>query len=279
MINKKNKPILVATDFSDESEMAIKTAVQLVEKSGQRIILFHSCYFNEVKNSATLLYPEAVKESMQLAQQKIEKIIRNYSTKNNKILFESHVQFGDSAPKEIIAASKRKKAELIIAGTKGASNIKKKIFDTTAIQILQQSKIPVLTVPSIHKKKPFDRLIYFTDLLNTKNELDIVINFSNQYQLAIEAVFLDAGWAETLKETDNLRFLDQQKIQFHHERVRVEDSLAMQIRNYMKRKNGGIACLFHKNRNLFANLFGGNISPQVMRKMDFPLLVFPKKED
>jgi nucleotide-binding universal stress UspA family protein len=279
MRTKKNNSILVGTDFSAASKSAIQLAIQLGEKSGERIVIFHACYFNEVKNAGTLLYPEAMKASLLQAQQKIEQIIQQNFSTNKNILFESHVQFGESSVKEITSAAKRKRSNLVIIGTQGANNLKKKIFGTTAIQTMQHSKIPVLAVPSGYYRKNLINLIYFTDLTQTQKELKYIRAFATQYQLNLEAVFLDAGWAQTIRETDNLIYLDKQNILFHRERVRVENPLSVHIRDFMKKKPNSIACLFHKNRSPIASLFGGNISPQLMRNFNFPILIFQKKED
>jgi nucleotide-binding universal stress UspA family protein len=136
--------ILHPTDFSLQSENAFNFASSLARSHKSRLIVLH------VRESPAAVCGEF--GSLPVEREPIEplrdKLIRLHSP--DSIAVEHHLKEGDPA-REILAAAREFKADLIVLGTHGRTGLSRLLMGSVAEQVVRKAPCPVLSI-----KTPFD---------------------------------------------------------------------------------------------------------------------------
>jgi len=163
--------ILVGIDFSKSSIEVLKRAFNLVKSTGAKLTIVHAIdkglfdkYFSRSNDE----------ELITKAKENIEKIITNLQEKN--IEYSIVVQI--STPTSlIIDMAKEINPSLIVVGVNSIDNFKTKVFGSTSVKIIQNTKLPVLIVKN-NCEKDYKDILAFTDLspISLKS-----INFTKEF--------------------------------------------------------------------------------------------------
>jgi nucleotide-binding universal stress UspA family protein len=121
------REILVATDFSDEAEAALRCAIEYARRFGARLHLLH--VFSQGEVEVTRLLADAAA----LAAPGVPVIVSSTG--------------GDPA-EEILRYAQRHPIDLIVVGTHGRSGFSRVLLGSVAERVLRGARRPVLTVPS-----------------------------------------------------------------------------------------------------------------------------------
>jgi nucleotide-binding universal stress UspA family protein len=141
------KNILVPCDFSKPATDAFRYAVDIAKKSGARIHLLNVIQLPVLHD--TMLMPTLYFEAKLLedlenhARTRFQKMAEKYETKEIKII--GDIKFGPVV-REIIDYSDKKKIDLIIAGSHGASGLREAFIGSVAEKIVRHASVPVLIV-------------------------------------------------------------------------------------------------------------------------------------
>ena len=142
----KYKLILCPVDFSDISDNAFLTALDLAEQFKADLHVIH------VYHLPTSSYPEgiysvpAVEEESRVKDQlskKLEEYVRNKATSNVKITTDLY----EGIPHiEITGYAEKFNADMIVMGTHGRTGLSHVLLGSVAERVIHTSHIPVLTV-------------------------------------------------------------------------------------------------------------------------------------
>lgn len=133
------RPIIVGTDFSQGSYIAIELAIDVANKLETDIKLLWA------KREKLLIDEDYQKTMIRLAESKLEELCNKYQP----LLKHGHMRWEicDGKVSNIMARQARNEnAPLIIIGTNGASGFEKYWMGSTAVRIVQEAPIPVLTI-------------------------------------------------------------------------------------------------------------------------------------
>jgi nucleotide-binding universal stress UspA family protein len=152
---KKN--ILVGIDFSKSSIEVLKRAFQLAKLKRAKLTIVHAIdkglfdkYFSNSNDEELIVK----------AKVNIEELIAKLQEKN----VEYSIIVKIEAPSSLIVDTvDDSKPELIVIGVNTIDNFKTKVFGSTAIRIVQNTKLPVLIVKN-NCEKDYDDILAFTDL-------------------------------------------------------------------------------------------------------------------
>lgn len=157
--------VLVATDFSENSQSAVKSAAMLASTIGEPLRLMHVVDFAGDDNAWRVLYETA---------DEIESHATSEATEQLKALYEAAIpeqyrsgyatviRFGQPA-EAIIAESDANRPSYIVAGTVGESRLQHLFFGRTTNHLVRETKIPVLAVPPSKDVHAFTRILVATD--------------------------------------------------------------------------------------------------------------------
>ncbi len=145
--------ILVATDFSENTFAAVRSAAALARRMKKPLRLIHVVDFSGDDNAWRILYEttdEIERNTRKEALAGLERIVDQAIPANERpdeILFA--VRFGEPG-EGIIAEADSSKPDLIVLGTVGENRLQHIFFGRTANHLVRETAIPVLAVPPGH---------------------------------------------------------------------------------------------------------------------------------
>lgn len=160
------KTILVPTDFSENAFIATQYAASLAEKTKQKLELFN------VHIALYIEKDELIEKEGQTAIGKMKTLVATLQSQYPTVDIT-----GSSVQGFMIDKLKEKLDEesfnLIVMGTKGATNVAEDILGSTTFEVIKKSPIPVLVVPENTPDFKFDRLGFFSAYKDA--ELDTIL--------------------------------------------------------------------------------------------------------
>src|SRR5262245_37865060 len=139
------KLILVPTDFSKPSKVAIDYAVALAKKANAKVTLI--TVLSPGDSIRTTNMAKLHESNIKTAQKDGSRLIDSVKERFGKvdISFEPTESF--DVVGEIDRFATEAKADLIVMGSKGASGLRKILFGSNAAAVVENSSVPVLVVP------------------------------------------------------------------------------------------------------------------------------------
>ena len=119
--------ILIATDFSDEAEAALRLAIEYARRFGARLHLLHVYSTGEVEVTRLLA------DAAALAEPDVPVTVSST---------------GGDAADEILRYAGRRAIDLIVMSTHGRSGVSRLLLGSVADRVLRHSACPVLVVPA-----------------------------------------------------------------------------------------------------------------------------------
>lgn len=139
---------VVAVDGSDASRRALAHALTLAKGSGATLLLSHVIPWS---GYTPLGVQEAYARPMEKKEEEkfaIDEVLQPAMTacRGAEVPFEEHYTWGQPA-KELKALAEERKADLLIVGRKGRSNIAEMLVGSVSNALAHIAKCPVLIVP------------------------------------------------------------------------------------------------------------------------------------
>lgn len=143
------KRILVPTDFSDDSDEALKQALELAKQYNSKVYLLHvvepvtQCAGDYCLDTANLKEIEAsdIKHSEKMMRRELDK----YSGIHQGVEVISDVREGDLAD-EILKEQEERGVDLIVMPSHGKTNFLKRLMGSISEKIMEEAKSDVLLV-------------------------------------------------------------------------------------------------------------------------------------
>ncbi|MGB3633331.1 MAG: universal stress protein [Rubrobacteraceae bacterium] len=138
--------ILVATDGSQDSELAIQRAVDLSQKTDSEL---HMVYVMLISH---WMMPDTLSDSQyQRLKEEAQRLLDEQAEKAKSIggdVRQAHLQTGRRADEEIINLAEEIGADVIVVGSTGGGTISRAIMGSDAESIVRHATMPVLVVRS-----------------------------------------------------------------------------------------------------------------------------------
>jgi nucleotide-binding universal stress UspA family protein len=156
--------ILAATDFSEDSALALGYAEELARKFASELIVMHV----DQPLAPIVVSPDLgpamdvgamsriAEEQRLLAQRELDKIVQRL--RDSGLKAKSLLRVG-SPFLEILRTSQSENADLIVMGTHGRSGLAHVLMGSVAERVVQKSSVPVLTIrhPDRKFQHPLDK--------------------------------------------------------------------------------------------------------------------------
>lgn len=156
------KKILVPTDFSKESEYALKVAAKLAKTYGSEIYLVHllDLPIQEVDPLSSPSELPAAMFFMELANKKLEALMTRDYLKGLKL----HVTIKPGNPfNGIMSVCKKNKISIVIMGSHGSTGIREVFIGSIAEKVVRNSDIPVMVVKKEHDNFNVKQIVFASD--------------------------------------------------------------------------------------------------------------------
>jgi nucleotide-binding universal stress UspA family protein len=134
--------VLVPSDFSPDADLALAWARVLVEKTGGKLIVQHSCDLPVLLSGSAELARASIQKSIETSAREKLAAIRQTLAGCDVETVVSHGR-ADAA---ILDAAETAKADLIVMGTRGRTGLAHVLMGSTAERVLRRSHLPVVTL-------------------------------------------------------------------------------------------------------------------------------------
>lgn len=171
------KRILVATDFSEHSQVAILRAVDLAKTTKAELIILHIVKKGFIEKIVDGMFPFIEKPLItpeEYATSLLKKQIKKLS--KNKINVKYQIISGDHPARKILKYAKDHKIGLLVLGAHGKYSIHDWFVGTTAEYVARKTKIPVLIIKK-SGHKPYRKILVPVDFSEASKE---ALQFASQ---------------------------------------------------------------------------------------------------
>ncbi|MBL7930553.1 MAG: universal stress protein [Bacteroidia bacterium] len=273
------KTILVPTDFSPIANTALNYAIHVAGKLKSKIYLLHSY---QVPAPIGEVPFAVLNDERRMLKEESEKNLLEASVKvgNAGIAYE-YISVEGDAVDSILQAVKEKKAEMIIMGAKGETNLLDAIFGSVCLKVMEKASCPVMAIPNDTViTKPVKHITFATDYHQSdfaaidraveiaglsQAELNI-LHISDAEIGADEEKIMMRNFMEKVKKRSNYTKLSFQVIHGY----KVEERL----QQYVEDENTDMLMLSTHYRGFFDRIFGTSITKDIARNTNIPVLAF-----
>ncbi len=138
------KHVLIATDFSETSEQALRVALDLARESGAELTVVHTAEIpSSIYAGQTFVVADLMQPIVDVAQEKLDAFMASVRDRHPRA--EGVLRVG-AAWEQILAAAAEAHADLIVIGTHGRRGIAHAVLGSVAEKVVRLSTVPVLTV-------------------------------------------------------------------------------------------------------------------------------------
>ncbi|TBN04340.1 universal stress protein [Hyunsoonleella flava] len=210
------RKILIPTDFSENAMNAIEFAVELFKYERSDFYIMHT-YQDDIYADKVLLDKESVeKVTMQASEASLKKLsstlskIKAFSPnpRHNYKLVSTNNLLIDEADKVVI----KHNIDIIIMGTKGITNSKKRIFGTNTLQVLKYVQCPVLAIPANYKYTQPKHILFPTNYIipYKRRELKLLCEMVSPYRAVIDMLYVSKSEKLSRRQEDNKAFIKEE---------------------------------------------------------------------
>lgn len=274
------KKILVATDFSDNADVALTLAKRIALLNGATIYLTH--VFRPMLLDSNLpsdLTLSLMDESEKLAFDQLVKLRREIEAEGSKV--EIDFRYG-VATDGIMEAIQHIKPDLVVLGRTGQGRVLDKLLGSVASRIAIKSPCPVLVVPSILDAPQIETIVYATQLEYIENEaLRFVFELARHCNATVTLLKINSP--DQLNIYNDEYFIKNIKKLFPNETFALKQVEAHSVREglneYVSKEKADLLVLANQKRDWLANLLNPSLSKAMVLDSQTPLLVCHLDED
>jgi nucleotide-binding universal stress UspA family protein len=282
------KIIIVPTDFSENAANAVKYAIQMSKMHYNKLIFMHVYSLPFLNPEAGMVYDQSYFDAMNLQVRQglnahIEKVYESMGMHRNLLLSELEVTEAISLSGGIEKLKNKYQANMIIMGTHGATGLKKFFLGSNAVDVLENTNIPLLTIPNQNKFNEIKNIAYASDFTNIDEELKEVVNFAKSYNAKIDVIHI-ANDNSLLTKHENDPILNNwkkvnnyQNINLHIMQAADNTNASESLKVLLNEINFDVLAMFHKQRNFWKSLFEKSTTSDLVYEWTAPILTMYKK--
>ena len=271
---KTIKTILVPTDFSKPSKVAVLYAARLAQKINAEITLLAVININ-IATDAILDWKKMEQDLVDTAQQNAEQLIMEIKEEVElKIEYRSIMGFPFEEMVEHTVINDG--FDLIVMGTKGATGLKKVLIGSNAAAVVDNSSVPVLVIPPNTEWSTIKQIVYATDMDSITEEVKPIAVFARIFNAAI--TILHVLPEDSSKKIDGkslaadlIKITNYKKISFHASR---NNSIADEVDTFVVDQKADMLAMVTHKLDFYEKLFGKSVTRQLAFHTRIPLLTY-----
>ncbi|MBS4072362.1 MULTISPECIES: universal stress protein [Bacteroidota] len=274
--------LLVTTDFSVNSKGAIRFAQMLAKQSNEiEATFYHTVHFLKPTKWSDIFYKTFKQEEIERLTAELKKFV--YSTigedKNKFANIKFVIDSAISTEKDIIRYAEKNKMDFICIATQGAG-VLRKIMGTHTSYIVNNSKTPVLVIPSHYRAKVLKKVTYLSDFENLKKEIDKVSKFSGTVKCGLDVLHYSSIIFDKNKFERNKSLFSTEEyknIKLNIVKNNLELSLVDRISQFISKSKPELLIMFTKReKSFFETIFLPSKSAELTYTTKIPVLIYSK---
>jgi nucleotide-binding universal stress UspA family protein len=262
--------ILIATDFSINANKAALVGIELAKKFNAEVHILHS-YSLPIINAEVPDYYDFG------AYQKIKSDQLNTFIKSlpcSQLVIHKHCIAGVSMFMEVEEFSQKNNIDLIIIGLTGASAIEALLMGSNTLNLISNSKTPILAIPLHFELKDQHNIGFAFDgkKIDNKKNIDFFRKFTKKFTPKIQ-VFHVSPIDNNLEIYQKLKTI----VPFDEFNLKIElnDDVEAGILEFTTNNKIDILGIVPRKHSFFAKLFHERYTREVARYATLPILTIP----
>jgi nucleotide-binding universal stress UspA family protein len=281
------KRILVPTDFSKTSIIALEVACEIAKKGGAEVIALH--VVEEATAESFRVTGEVVPQNfedrlytmkmLEKAKKQLEKLVMD--PKFSSIKLDGELRLGN-AYHGMNAIITEQKVDLVVMGTQGHSRLQEMIIGSNTEKVVRHSKVPVLSVHKKPAKVNFKNIVYATSM--SKNEekfAKVVIEAQAMYNSKIHLVRVNTP-GDFQRDKVAKDYMDKfaKKLGLKNYTINVYNDLTEEegIIYFAESIKADMIAMATSGRTGFAHVLAGSIAEEVVSHAKRPVLTLVTKK-
>jgi len=278
--------LLVATDFSQNSDRTLQYALELAVQNKFNVFLFHDPQLSIPSRTPANLLEDLKKgyqtEYTEKMKEQFEKV-----TQETKISFDidklKYIVSLDDAQtfQKINTAIDANAIDLVFTGTRNLSGIKRFFLGSTALQLMQSANCPVFAVPQKGKHVKIEEIVFASDLTDLNDGVYDVIKFAKFFNAELFILHV----SEVNTTNVNLdAVVENIKKKANYDKIRLEiinsssDNAEEKILEYLRKETIiDLLVMFPEKKGYFDRIFGVGHTGNILSEINIPLLAFHHK--
>jgi len=278
------KRLLYATDYSQNSELALKYAYNMSTKMEARLMVVHVFDYPTMLDDLSLkgedVFPDIEGDAIKKHLSKLHTFCtQNLKGKLDELNIEIEAIEKKSVVKGIISKANEMEAFLIITGMKGGNALREILMGNTTKHLLEKSPCPVLAIPNDASHKQIETIVYATDFEEEDlGAIDKLTEIAKPFNAKIKIVHISS-----LKEIVGKRQMNdiREKIKKHIKYTNMEldifysDDVFNDLKIYLGKSNADlIAMLERESKSLSSQIFHRDLVKRMESYGKVPLISF-----
>ena len=277
------KTILFPTDFSENALHASDYAGLLAEKFDANVVLLNIYSVPIITeyqvpyniNDFTMEMREASEKNLTLFK---DKFIETTGLSKERI--SQKIEYGFVAD-VITDTAKAIKADMIVMGTKGASNILEKWIGTNAQTVMKNAECPVWIIPQEANINYPQKFLYAADLQEDEvTATQKVMEFATPLQALCKVIHIDDYFEMSVNQAVKEK-ISELKEEFKDDdnvfvRAIRRDDIIEGLETYIKSYKPDVLALAIHEKSLLSKIFEESVTNHFVFEANLPMLIFRK---
>ena len=271
--------ILVPTDFSDLSKVAIKYSLKMAKNLNANVTILHVIIRIQPTRASVRFKLQALEHEMdRYAKEDLADLLEEVGKWNKaNIPVQVKLAKGSNFHDAVKSEAKKLRSGLIVMGTRGASGLKKVVIGTNTTAVIERSIIPVLAIPELAAHAGFKKIVYATDLKDIEGEFKRLKPYLEIFESSVHVVHVAVNdkMVGEAKEIINTAFrkFDSRKLKIE---VLVSKDIDKALDGYVMEQKADLVCLFSHHHSFYDKLFNRSQTKKMAFQSKVPLLAFKK---
>lgn len=264
------KKILIPTDFSEHSKNAIAHGIDVANRFGASLTLFHTYKVPSSTGSFVsvrdFIVSEAEREMEQLLEHTKKQLIQ--TDKADGFLMEY------DAIRAIVKKAEVDNYDLIVMGTQGATGLKEIFLGSVTNGVLKRTTTPLYAIPRNYAAKPIQKIVFAVDDLgvHTPNTILPLIIFAKTLNASIEVLHLDYGVGDLHIAPGIDTMLKGVEHSFHNVAMKGND-ISANIDQFVAEQAADALCMIRRKKSIWEKAFLESSTTREVFHSRVPLLV------
>ena len=270
------KSIIVPTDFSEQSEYALKTAASLAEKYESKIYAVHMLELNQsMTTSSEGFHPEYSVFLIKTAEKRMKQFLNKPYMRGIDVepIIKHYKVFS-----EINEIAKKHNVDLIVMGSQGADGLKEVFIGSNAEKVVRTSDVPVMVVKDFIPDYGIDRMVFACDFKTENLEVYKKAKaFADLLEAEFELVYINTPGESFLSTVDAYKKINIFYTQagFGQEMDIYNDySIEQGIINFAEGSDADLIGVPTHGRRGLSHFFMGSIGEDVVNHSKIPVITF-----
>lgn len=273
------KNILITTDFSKNALHAADYVLNLFQYQSCTFYLLHVVKASSfISDDLMSMKPSSSLYSQIIASEKkkLDQEINQFKNKYNNILHEFvPVVDYDNFIESISQCVEKNSIELIVMGTKGATNNLKKMFGSNTMRVIRKSQTPVLAIPSSYSFKRVNDILFTSNYqtIYKKSELNILIDLAEHHDYKIHVLHISKTNSLSEERENVKQNLNESFTNISHVFVQLEESNFLDsVKNYIDNNSIDIFVMLNRDYSFIDELMSLQKIEKIAYNISIPFL-------